>query len=161
MGSCNGKRPASSADGRGLIPAPAGSCFVLILNASGIEGLDLGEATHLIKTEPMARRDKELQAEARGRRLGAAPGQLQIVQMMMEGTIEEATHEALVEARCQREAAVADAGTSASHAAHAPTKQKAGGKRRRAEESKGADEEEERIGKQAAMLNQLKLLRDD
>ena len=47
-GSCQGKRPAQPAE---FIDAPSGSCFVLILNASGIEGLDLGEATHLIKTE--------------------------------------------------------------------------------------------------------------
>lgn len=58
-GSCNGKRPQRAE----LLDAPEHSCFVLVLNASGIEGLDLGEATHLIKTEPMARADKEQQAE--------------------------------------------------------------------------------------------------
>ena len=41
-GSCHGKRPTAR---DAFIPAPEGSCFVLILNASGIEGLDLGEAT--------------------------------------------------------------------------------------------------------------------
>ena len=102
MGSCNGKRPALAADGRRFIPAPAGSCFVLILNASGIEGLDLGEATHLIKTEPMARRDKELQAEARGRRLGDTSS-LHIVQLLMAGTIEEATYDSLRKARQQQQ----------------------------------------------------------
>ena len=45
-GSCHGKRPSEPS---AFIPAPNGSCFVLVLNASGIEGLDLGEATHLIK----------------------------------------------------------------------------------------------------------------
>ena len=69
-GSCSGRRPTD--DGK-LRDAPEDSCFVLVLNPSGIEGLDLGEATHLIKTEPIAREDKERQAEARGRRLGASP----------------------------------------------------------------------------------------
>ena len=40
-GSCQGKRPTAP---DGFIPAPEASCFVLILNASGIEGLDLAGA---------------------------------------------------------------------------------------------------------------------
>ena len=99
-GSCSGKRPTDCAL---LVPAAAGSCFVLVLNASGIEGLDLGEATHLIKTEPIARRDKEQQAEARGMRLGSA-GKLKIVSMLMRGTIEEAMHEGLLTKRAREEA---------------------------------------------------------
>lgn len=88
-GSCRSKRPINPA---ALTPAPRNSCFVLILNASGVEGLDMGFATHLVKTEPMARADKECQAEARGRRLGAS-GRLQIVQMFMTRTVEEAQYE--------------------------------------------------------------------
>jgi len=138
-GSCNGRRPTSPAE---LLPAPAGSCFVLVLNASGIEGLDLGEATHLIKTEPMAREDKELQAEARGRRLGSG-GQLQIVQCLMEGTVEEAVHASLAEMR-QRHRGQEHSGRSSRE-----------GKRARAA---GAEESADEAG-QAAMLNSLKLLR--
>ena len=74
-----------------------------MLNASGIEGLDLGEATHLIKTEPITRRDKEQQAEARGMRLGSS-GKLKIVSMLMRGTIEEAMHEGLLRKRAREEA---------------------------------------------------------
>lgn len=168
MGSCNGKRPASSADGRGLIPAPAGSCFVLILNASGIEGLDLGEATHLIKTEPMARRDKELQAEARGRRLGDTSS-LHIVQLLMAGTIEEATYDSLRKARQQPQqspsrrpesfggavGASDGAEASSSDIATSPSPSK---KRSRAEVEKEVKEDNDR--RQAALLNSLKLLRE-
>jgi len=170
-GSCHGKRPTLPS---AFLPTAPGTCFVLVLNASGIEGLDLGEATHLIKTEPIARDDKERQAEARGRRLGAC-GRLQIVQMMMAGTIEEATYDELAEARRQSDnKAQAAAGTSAAgmSAAHAACKPVAGvwpceiqppaaGKRRRVERSAGDDkeEEEDRLGKQAAMLNKLRLLR--
>ena len=148
-GSCHGKRPTAPS---AFIPAPADSCFVLILNASGIEGLDLGEATHLIKTEPIVRDDKERQAEARGRRLGAS-GRLQIIQMLMASTIEQATMETLAEARkLTAEKSRGAAGTSRDDAER-------GAKRER--DAADVDASDEADGKQAALLNSLKLLRHD
>ena len=97
------------------------------------------QATHLIKTEPMQREDKELQAEARGRRLGAS-GRLTILQMLMAGTIEEAAYESLEETRKQLEGSEARGESS-----------KKVGKRPRTVE---ADD-----GTQLAMLSALKLLR--
>ena len=124
--------------------------------------------------------DKEKQAEARGRRLGAS-GQLQIVQMFMAKTIEEAQHAAYAAARAQPPAvpgspeAVGGAGPSSaagpsssaagpSSAAAGPlseggTAGRGGGKRKRADEG-DADERDEAEGRQAALLNSLKLLRE-
>ena len=103
--------------------------------------MDLGEATHLIKTEPMAREDKELQAEARGRRLGAS-SQLHIVQLLMDGTIEEATYNQTAESRTKAGAA-------------------SGFGQDRKRRLAASDEREQSNGQQAAMLNSLKLLRHE
>jgi hypothetical protein len=155
-GSCNGKRPTKR---DAFIPAPPGSCFVLILNASGLEGLDLGEATHLIKTEPIVRHDKEKQAEARGRRLGDR-GRLQIVQMLMSDTIEEATFDAIVDARSRAADEAGGGGGSGSGAASssAAASREADGENRKGKRPRAADDADE--GRQAAMLNALKLLRN-
>jgi hypothetical protein len=53
-----------------------------------MEGLDLPDATHLYQVEPTLREDKEKQAQARGQRLGGER-KLEIVQLLVEGTIEE------------------------------------------------------------------------
>ena len=47
LGRCNGKRPTT------FRAAPAGSCFVLVLNPQCMEGLDLPDATHLYQVEPI------------------------------------------------------------------------------------------------------------
>ena len=118
------------------MPGAPGSCFVLVLNQSGIEGLDLGEATHLIKLEPMRREDKEQQAEARGTRMGGTTS-LQIVQLLMRGTIEEALHAQIDEERQQ-----------------VAKRQRGGG-------ATGSGTEQVEEGKQARLLNSLKLLGRD
>ena len=100
VGSCNGKRPK---DEPGAFHcAPIGSCFVLVLNPEGMEGLDLGMATHLYQVEPIHRRDKEQQARARGQRLGGNR-QLEIVQLLVAGSIEEEQYRNLDEIRARRE----------------------------------------------------------
>ena len=60
VGTCSGSRPPAKSP-HWLRGAP-GSCFVLVLNPSAIEGLDCPDATHLLKLEPMSREDKEQQA---------------------------------------------------------------------------------------------------
>ena len=82
LGRCNGKQPTT------LRAAPAGSCFVLVLNPQRMEGLDLPDATHLYQVEPILRKDKEEQAQARGQRIGGKR-KLEIVQLLVGGTIEE------------------------------------------------------------------------
>ena len=105
---------------------------------------------HLIKTEPILREDKELQAEARGRRLGAS-SRLQIIQMLMASTIEAATMEKIAAARRQQPrpegGALAGEGSSSIIAVD-----ERGAKRGRED----GDEEE---SKQATLLNSLKLIR--
>ena len=86
IGRCNGKPP--SEESGGYRAAPPGSCFVLVLNPQCMEGLDLPQATHLYQVEPILRADKEAQAQARGQRLGGER-KLQIVQLLVGGTIEE------------------------------------------------------------------------
>ena len=101
------------------------------------------------------REDKEQQAEARGRRLGAA-GRLQIVQLLMAGTVEEAVFESLAETRTQqgsaderaKKALKGKGGKAGGKAGGKPS-----GKRPRAAEEPQDD------GRQAATLNALKLLR--
>ena len=89
------------------------------------------DATHLLKLEPMAREDKEQQAEARGTRMGGT-SKLEILQLLMEGTVEEVMHRNLQQERAEGGAA----------------------KRRR-----GDDAAEQAEGMQARLLNSLKLLR--
>lgn len=111
------------------------------------------------------------QAEARGRRLGAS-GKLQIVQLLVKATIEEAVHAQLAEARKSVEdgkkqslTAEAGAGTSAEHARSSAgggaTSQRVAGKRPRVEPESKAKKDEVEDGKQATMLNKLKLLREE
>jgi len=138
VGNCNGKRPTARSTS-GWVRGAQDSCFVLVLNQSGIEGLDLGEATHLIKLEPMRREDKEQQAEARGTRMGGTTS-LQIVQLLMRGTIEEALHAQIDEERQQG----------------AATKRQRGGG---SGGGSGDVVEPAEEGKQARLLNSLKLLR--
>lgn len=90
-GKCNGKRPVGAGDFR---DAPRDSCFVLVLNPQTMEGLDLAMATHAYQFEPILREDKEKQAQARGQRLGGAR-KLEIVQLLMAGTIEEKQYDDL------------------------------------------------------------------
>ena len=128
LGSCKGKRPVEA---KSFHPAPGGSCFVLVLNPENMEGLDQGTCTHMFIFEPILREDKELQAEARGSRLGGHRS-LEIIQLLVAGTIEEHQYDELVNIRARR------AG-------------KRGGKKFAAECE----------GEQARMLSELKLLRPD
>ena len=131
IGTCKGKRP----DGKARFhPAPAGSCFVLIMvpTPQGMAGLDLPEATHMYQMEPILREDTEEQARARGQRIGGQGRPLEIVQLLNAGTIEELQHNDLKEIRRRRLG-------------------KRGGKKFAAECE----------GEQAQMLSALRLLRPD
>ena len=58
----------------------------------------MAQATHNYQVEPILREDKEKQAQARGQRLGGSR-KLEIVQLLMAGTIEEQQYNELDETR--------------------------------------------------------------
>lgn len=152
LGTCNGKPQGTGQPGC-LRKAPADSCFVLVLNPQTMEGLDLGIATHAFQIEPILREDKEKQAQARGQRLGGAR-KLEIVQLLMAGTIEEKQY-AHTPAFRPRVCVTYDIPRACNgrYSDLDELRERAAGKKK--------GDAAELIGKQATMLNALKLLRPE